>query len=161
MLPHKLYNNISSLALWKILLVFLLYVLVASILFASVPGWSSIEILYLLFFFSIFTVVSHLINLLLFTRKVLLNDALRFSIIMHIYICIYALFLIALDFFYPKLFQPVYHFISEGAGLVLVTFPVYISVIMIVFFKGKYSISSWKAGGAIMVLLYGIYALFG
>ena len=98
MLPHKLYNNISSLALWKILLVFLLYVLVASVLFASVSGWSSIEILYLLFFFSIFTVVSHLINLLLFTRKVLLNDALRFSIIMHIYICIYALFLIALDF---------------------------------------------------------------
>lgn len=79
---------------------------------------------------------------------------------MQIYGCIYALVLIVIEFFYPKLFQPTHHFISDGDAMVLVTFPIYITVIMIVFFKGKYNISFWKIGGVIMVLLYSIYKLF-
>lgn len=94
-----------------------------SILFTSSSSWVNTEILYLLIIFSPFTVLSHFINLLLFKHKFLLSGAIKFTIVMHVYSFIYALTILVIKLFYPRFFQPVHHFISDGAALILITFP--------------------------------------
>lgn len=159
MLPSKLYNYINSFALWKVLSVFFLYIFTTSILFTSSSSWINTEILYLLIIFSSFTILSHFINLLLFKHKFLLSDAIKFTIVMHVYSFIYASIILIIKLFYPRFFQPVHHFISDGVALILITFPVYILAVTTVFFKVKYNIALWKTGSATIILLYGAYFL--
>ncbi len=78
---------------------------------------------------------------------------------MHVYSFIYASIILVIKLFYPRFFQPVHHFISDGAALILITFPVYILAVTTVFFKVKYNIALWKTGGVTIILLYGAYFL--
>ena len=78
---------------------------------------------------------------------------------MHVYSFIYALTILVIKLFYPKFFQPVHHFISNGVVLILITFPDYILSVTKMFLKIKYNIALWSTSGIKIILLYGTYFL--
>jgi hypothetical protein len=53
--------------------------------------------------------------------------------------------MLVIKLFYPRFFLSSRSFISDGALLILIIFPVYILAVITVFFKVKYNITFWKA----------------
>ncbi len=155
--PHKLNDFIGLISFWKKILITALCFL-SGVAYFYPHDLFMYSYNYSVLSISFFTM--HVLYLFLFKRRVLLKEAVTFTVIMQIYICFYALFVFLLHKIFPELFIGSYHFgISNFIGALILAFPLYLASLNIAFFKCKHNISVWK-GAVLWFLIFSIFLYF-